>query len=355
MGAAFWGDQRRLAANMIVAWLLETLGIWLPCLIANQVPDPGFNPSFFALFRYFVVVGTIVIEGDIVCAHLIINKVYARVPRYKAGGPAPVATWGSIAREFAVTMAPSLLFGAAATAFGLTQLVALERADFDRIVALSARPVFPDQATHLLARLALVRLAVDVAFYLFHYALHTKLLFGPLHRRHHEHRSPHVWTNYHFTAVDLFVEGFAPFGVGLAVLELVGLRCSRLEYLLLLSHIMWYEIGSHAGKPVPVVSYFPPFSLAYNFVWRVVWGAPSPDADNVWSVGFLAEQSTLFLVLARTRYISSQQQAMDAHACFRCSLDTGSTTAITCFTRAIMASRRGWTRRWARSKCRRCA
>ena len=70
-----------------------------------------------------------------------------RVPRYRAGGPAPAATFGTIAHEFVTTMAPSLLFGAAATSFGLTQLAALERADFDRIVALSARPVFPDQVT----------------------------------------------------------------------------------------------------------------------------------------------------------------------------------------------------------------
>ena len=68
-----------------------------------------------------------------------------------------------------------------------------------------------------------------------------------------------------------------------ASLELLGLRCSRLEYLLLLSHIMWYEIGSHAGKPVPVVSFFPPFALAYNGVWRALWpGSNGPDADNVW-------------------------------------------------------------------------
>ena len=45
---------------------------------------------------------------------------------------------------------------------------------------------------------------------------------------------------------------------------------------------MWYEIGSHAGKPVPVVSVFPPFSLAYNCAYAALWGLPSPDADNVW-------------------------------------------------------------------------
>lgn len=279
---ALWAEQRRIAASMVLAWVLETMAIWLPCLFANMIPDPGFDPSFFELFRYFLIVGTIVIEGDIICAHVVINGCYARVPRYKAGGPAPVATWGSIAHEFVSTMAPSILFGSAATAFGLTQMVALARDDFDRIVALSARPIFPDQASHLLLRLAVVRLAVDVAFYAFHRALHTPMFFGPLHRRHHEHRSPHVWTNYHFTAVDLFVEGFAPFGVGLAALELLGLRCSRLEYLLLLSHIMYYEIGSHAGKPAPVISYFPPFALAYNAFYAVVLGKESPDANNVW-------------------------------------------------------------------------
>ena len=176
---ALWAEQRRAAADMVIAFMLESCGIWLPCLIANMIPDPGFQPSFAALFTYFLIVGTIVIEGDIICAHVIVNKIYARVPRYKAGGPAPVATFASIAREFATTMAPSLVFGSAATAYGLTQMVTLERADFDRIVALSAKPVFPDQATHLLLRLAVVRVTVDVFFYAFHWALHTKPVAVP--------------------------------------------------------------------------------------------------------------------------------------------------------------------------------
>ena len=109
--------------------------------------------------------------------------------------------------------------------------------------------------------------------------LDLRALYGLIHRRHHEHKSPHVWTNYHFTAADLFTEGFAPFGVGLAALEglvalfgpvaAVYLRPSRLVLLLLLSHIMWYEICSHAGKPVPTASVYPPLSLVYNAAARL--------------------------------------------------------------------------------------
>ena len=33
------------------------------------------------------------------------------------------------------------------------------------------------------------------------------------HRTHHEHVSPSLWTNYHFSLADLILEAFAPFAV----------------------------------------------------------------------------------------------------------------------------------------------
>jgi sterol desaturase/sphingolipid hydroxylase (fatty acid hydroxylase superfamily) len=193
-------------------------------------------------------------------------------------------------------MVPDLVFGSAVSAALFVYLVDMNRADYDDIVAKSLRPIFPDQFVLLLLPLAVMRLVVDVCFYALHRTIHLRALYGPIHRRHHEHQSPHVWTNYHFTPADLFTEGFAPFGVGLAALEglvalfgpvaAVWLRPSRLVLLLLLSHIMWYEICSHAGKPVPTASVYPPLSLAYNGAARLArWpraDGRSPDADNVW-------------------------------------------------------------------------
>ena len=62
-------------------------------------------------------------------------------------------------------------------------------------------------------------MVVDLAFYALHWALHSRRAYDALHRRHHEHRSPSVWTNYHFTVPDLILEGFAPFGAALLLMQ----------------------------------------------------------------------------------------------------------------------------------------
>jgi hypothetical protein len=35
------------------------------------------------------------------------------------------------------------------------------------------------------------------------------------------------------------------------------------------AYIVWYEVGSHSGKPVPTVSFFPPLSPLYNAIWPI--------------------------------------------------------------------------------------
>lgn len=32
----------------------------------------------------------------------------------------------------------------------------------------------------------------------------------------------------------------------------------------MITYMNWYEIGSHSGKPVPTVTYFPPLAPLYN-------------------------------------------------------------------------------------------
>lgn len=56
------------------------------------------------------------------------------------------------------------------------------------------------------AKLCVVRVVVDLVFWLGHYCIHQKPLYQPIHKLHHEHHHPHVLTNQHFTIVDLFLE-----------------------------------------------------------------------------------------------------------------------------------------------------
>ena len=191
---------------------------------------------------------------------------YQHVARFKAGGDAPQ---GGVLVDFLQTLLPSVVVGSAVLAVLFFYQDETMIVEYDLSFAETGLCRF-------LLRLAVMRIAVDVTFFAAHYALHAKALFAKIHACHHEHRSPHVWTNYHFTAADLVLEGFLPFAVGLVCLAWLGLTLSRFELQLLFSHIMWYEIGSHCGKPIPVLSVFPPLAPVY----RAVMG--NVDKNNVW-------------------------------------------------------------------------
>jgi methylsterol monooxygenase len=118
-----------------------------------------------------------------------------------------------------------------------------------------------------LVKLVLARLVADVTFYVLHRALHTRALYGRLHKRHHEHKAPGLHTNFHFTAADLLIEGALPIVAALASLKpLLGTSPKPVELGLLHVCLQWYEIGSHSGKPVPTVSYLPPLAPLYRAI-----------------------------------------------------------------------------------------
>lgn len=113
-------------------------------------------------------------------------------------------------------------------------------------------------------------------FYAGHRALHSRALW-PLHRRHHEHATTALATNYHFHPLDLFVEAYVPVLAGLLATSAVGLKPTSFEIMLVVAHVFWYEIGSHGGKEVPTVTWFPPLAPLYTAALGY-----SPDAHNVW-------------------------------------------------------------------------
>ena len=98
-------------------------------------------------------------------------------------------------------------------------------------------------------------------FYAVHRILHWRKVYSLVHRTHHEHVSPSLWTNYHFSLTDLILEAFAPFAIALVVMHTgLGLHTTQHERYGLLSYTMWFEIGSHCGKSLPVLSWMPPIS-----------------------------------------------------------------------------------------------
>ena len=111
-----------------------------------------------------------------------------------------------------------------------------------------------------LRNFAVFRVIVDLVFYLGHRALHTNpWLYKNVHRRHHEHYKTNLRTNYHFTAPDLFIESAMPIIAAVCFLRsFLGVKMGRYEIHMMMTFVAWHESGTHLGKPLPVISVFPP-------------------------------------------------------------------------------------------------
>ena len=65
----------------------------------------------------------------------------------------------------------------------------------------------------------------------FHFGEKQGMLYGLVHKRHHEHHKPRLETNFHFTVPDLILEGFVPMFVGILFLEAISIPSSQLDQL----------------------------------------------------------------------------------------------------------------------------
>eukprot|EP01065_Artemidia_motanka_P044830 TRINITY_DN643_c4_g1_i1.p1 TRINITY_DN643_c4_g1~~TRINITY_DN643_c4_g1_i1.p1 ORF type:complete len:367 (+),score=120.23 TRINITY_DN643_c4_g1_i1:141-1241(+) len=114
------------------------------------------------------------------------------------------------------------------------------------------------------------RILLDMAFYVSHRTMHlSPWIYQHVHKRHHTHFSTNLPTNYRFTMLDVLFESAVPIGVAMLTLSGIGHKFSRFETNLLVCYTAWHESGTHTGKPVPLISMFPPFSALYNAVYDV--------------------------------------------------------------------------------------
>jgi hypothetical protein len=65
-------------------------------------------------------------------------------------------------------------------------------------------------------------------------------------------------------------------------MQALGWHTSGLEEFGLLAHVMWYETASHAGKPLPTLSFCPWLAIVYRSRWFcTMLGISDPDRNNV--------------------------------------------------------------------------
>eukprot|EP00928_Gymnodinium_smaydae_P035087 TRINITY_DN24752_c0_g2_i1.p1 TRINITY_DN24752_c0_g2~~TRINITY_DN24752_c0_g2_i1.p1 ORF type:complete len:322 (+),score=33.43 TRINITY_DN24752_c0_g2_i1:47-1012(+) len=262
----------KIVDHPAVAWIIENACIISVAWLRSRLRLPR-KQSFPKLFLNTILGGFILIEGCIALQYALITKVYAHIPYFKEFSKfrhakesasssalrAALSDW--LKCNLRTHLLSSCVVGAALSVQPKQDYVKLLRTRF--------------RLRSFLLKLFAVRVTSDVFFYAIHRALHSRYLYR-FHKRHHEHTSTTLASNFHFSVVDLFLEGFVPlFAAVVTLQEGLKVRLSHLDSILFTAYIQWYEIGSHSGKPMPTVTFFPPLAPLYaHFL-------PNADARNV--------------------------------------------------------------------------
>lgn len=241
----------------IAAWLLENGCIIGIARLRASIPPPS-KTSYLAIATNTFAGGLLVIEGCILAQKVLIDWVYWDVAFFshdhlaRSRPPLREVLDDWLRCNFRTHLFASVLLGY------LIRYVVTEE-QYKKINSPSRK----FRLGRFLFKLAIVRVVADMVFYVVHRALHSRYLYH-LHKRHHEHKATGIPTNFHFSVVDLILEGFVPLFVGVRALDTIfKVVSSPFEQALFAGYLQWYEIGSHSGKPVPTVTYFPPFAPLY--------------------------------------------------------------------------------------------
>lgn len=253
------GEIRRWTRHPLITWLLENISIvGVVTLIYSMLPTPKHRSpaSSFCMFMPMQIAMTWSLVG---VQLFLTHHVYHDVPWFgsQASRRRAMSSFTCMIRDYLWCNLPNDLLNSAVFA---QQATTWDRRQYWHIF--KNRHFSP---LSFLKKLMVVRIGTDIAFWCGHRALHAPQLYW-LHRRHHEHHHPTTATNFHFSAADLFIEGGIPIGTGMGLLELFGWQPTHYEAMLLSGYMVWQLSGSHTGKALPTVTYFPPLAPLYQLM-----------------------------------------------------------------------------------------
>jgi len=249
-------EPQCLASHPLVAWFLENFAIIGVTVFSMSILPP---PRQTALGVLAVSLPTHFLQVWLSMAVMgvVTHGIYSHVPRFgETGRPKTTLRyliWDFMRSNFATSCG---------TVGPIAAIVAQQPA---RMFAHANPAKVKISPLGFMVKLAIVRVCVDVGFYLGHRALHHRSLYW-VHRYHHSHYKPVIGTNFHFSPLDLLIEASLPVAFGLVTLDAIGLYSTTFEKSLLVGYIGWHEQGSHCAKPLPAVTYFPPFAPLYQLL-----------------------------------------------------------------------------------------
>eukprot|EP01063_Lacrimia_lanifica_P025214 TRINITY_DN32996_c0_g1_i1.p1 TRINITY_DN32996_c0_g1~~TRINITY_DN32996_c0_g1_i1.p1 ORF type:complete len:327 (+),score=130.73 TRINITY_DN32996_c0_g1_i1:49-1029(+) len=243
------------AKDYALAWVLENGAIWTLAMAKDKLIPAPEHMNFLQHMLYGVAGSLLVVEGSWLFHLFYSTTVYKHIPYFSKH---PLQHAPQSMSEILVKWAQSNLI---ASVSGVMLLYAaacqLSTAEYTALT----QPFGLKDVLPAVVKLAVVRFFVDIFFYLFHRAEHTAQFYWT-HKHHHQHTTCNILgTNLQFHPIDVFVEGFAPIFAAFNILDLAGYPPSMTEAGLIICYMLWFEAGSHVGKELPTISYFPLLSF----------------------------------------------------------------------------------------------
>ena len=226
--------RRRWQDHPFAAWALENGCLFGVALLRIGLTPKGALAHVGRPLRGFLsnlAGGVFLIESMILAQTFLVQRVYAHLPYFHRVSSETRGTVWEMLKDWLTANARVHVFGSC-LAVALAEAgarrggfwLAPGLAEPGKMASALAVRQGPFRLVPFLVKLAIMRVASDIVFYAAHWCLHLKGVYALVHKRHHEHKETRIHTNFHFTALDLLLEGFLPVFTGLAVMKTPAVR-----------------------------------------------------------------------------------------------------------------------------------
>jgi hypothetical protein len=192
--------QTHWAEHPLAVWAIENLSVVGLCVVRERVLwKPNRSDLLWNSIRN-IVGGFWTTEGSLLLQYAFITRLYKHIPYFCKDQAKLPRSYTSLSAAFKDWLGCNFLVYTSVSVFAAWLDSKLPPAVWDSLAK------HPFRLFEFLKKLAIMRVVVDVIFYIVHRLLHTKWLYAAVHKRHHQHVRTALTTNYCFTQADLILE-----------------------------------------------------------------------------------------------------------------------------------------------------